>query len=100
MLGKTSDKGMLDAEDRPFSSIKQNPIFFNAIFHCMWQHCGLNMIASVDSPFRHGEEYFISSWPMHNCCSSLNMHTSSTHLHIRLCIGSIRISVFVTYQHL
>jgi len=35
MLGKTSDKGMLDAEDRPFSSIKQNPIFFNAIFHCM-----------------------------------------------------------------
>jgi len=53
--------GMLDDEDRPFSGIKHNPIFFNGVFCCMRQHCGLNVIAIVDSPFRHGEEYFIGS---------------------------------------
>jgi hypothetical protein len=35
MLGKTSDKGMLDAKDRPLSGIKHNPVFFNGVFHCM-----------------------------------------------------------------
>ena len=61
MLGKTSDKGMLDAEGKPFFGNKHKPIFVNGVFHCMWQHCGLNMIAIVNTPFRHSEEYFIGS---------------------------------------